>query len=51
MKWFKSVIDEGIVLRALRMILPPFHPWKYKWIKWRYGPQRNHAWYSVDGEN
>lgn len=28
-----------LVLKLLRLVLPPFHPWKYKWIAWWYDPQ------------
>jgi len=28
-----------IMLKILRFILPPFHPWKYKWINYWFGPQ------------
>lgn len=28
-----------IVLRILRFILPPFHPLKYRWIRYYYGEQ------------
>jgi len=33
-----------IVLRILRIILPPFHPIKYKWIEYWYGKQSNKSW-------
>lgn len=29
-----------LVLRLLRLVLPPFHPWKYKWIDYWYGTQQ-----------
>ena len=28
-----------LVLKLLRLILPPFHPLKYKYINWWYGQQ------------
>lgn len=28
-----------IILKLLRFILPPFHPLKYRWIEYWYGPQ------------
>ena len=30
-----------IVLKVLRIFLPPFHPIKYKWIEYWYGRQTN----------
>ena len=31
-----------IVLKILRLILPPFHPLKYKWIDYYFGKQTGH---------
>lgn len=28
-----------LVLKLIRIFLPPFHPWKYKWIAYWYGSQ------------
>jgi hypothetical protein len=28
-----------IILKLIRLILPPFHPLKYKYINWYYGNQ------------
>ncbi len=36
-----------LVLKILRVILPPFHPWKYKWIDWYYGNKK----YSINELN
>lgn len=43
-KWLRELWAEGITLRFLRALLPPFHPLKYRWIKWCYGAQREKAW-------
>lgn len=28
-------------LSILRLVLPPFHPWKYRYINWAWGKQSN----------
>ena len=33
-----------LVLKLMRIFLPPFHPWKYKWIAYWFGEQSNGAW-------
>lgn len=33
-----------LVLRILRLFLPPFHPLKYKYINWYYGKQNGGYW-------
>lgn len=35
-----------IGLKILRFLLPTFHSWKYKYIKWWFGKQSNKAWKS-----
>jgi len=30
---------KKLVLLMMRKFLPPFHPWKYRWIAYMYGPQ------------
>jgi hypothetical protein len=37
-----------IVLKILRFILPPFHPWKYKWIDFWFGKQGIGGWKDYD---
>lgn len=33
-----------LVLKLLRLILPPFHPLKYRWINYWYGKQQGGYW-------
>ncbi len=30
-----------ILLKIIRVVLPPFHPLKYKYIEWYFGEQSN----------
>lgn len=40
------------ILKILRFILPPFHPWKEKWIKYYFGPQSHDgAWKDFNKNN
>jgi hypothetical protein len=40
----REIWKEGLILNILRLILPPFHPIKYWWIRKRYGKQKDRAW-------
>lgn len=37
-----------LVLKLLRLILPPFHPLKYRWINYWWGKQGGGYWNSED---
>jgi hypothetical protein len=45
-KWKLKVWFGEFVIKIFRIILPPFHPLKYKWIEYWYGEQSENVWNS-----